>query len=473
VIAVSRAHRRAARVLALIASLGTAAGCAGRGAEPGSPPPSGEPVVALVSIGGFTPAALDPGADGEPLLPTAAAFAARGARADRVTPVVPAATYPAHATLVTGARPVTHGMVANRRLGEHGVARRPTTQASVLRVPAIWQAANQNGIRVAGLDWPSTRGAPISLLIPDTASRSTATWLEALRDLTPTSLLALAAEHGAGEAAAARPGAARDAVLVDVACELVKLPKRPRLVLLHLSQAEAALAEHGPQTPEAVEAFAGADAELARWLGCLRSVDLLESATVMLVGDIGYGSVHTAIAPNVTLQAERLIMPAGAAIDSWEAIARSNGGSAFVYARGERAAVRARDALARAAQASGAFRVLSADEMISAGADPEAWFGLEAEPGFLFVDDASGELLRPAAVRGAGGYVVAGSAFDPGFAAWGRGIRRGIRIPVMRQTDVAPTLARLLGLTLEQAEGRALVGVLEADAATGGDARAR
>ena len=31
----------------------------------------------------------------------------------------------------------------------------------------------------------------------------------------------------------------------------------------------------------------------------------------------------------------------------------------------------------------------------------------------------------------------------------------------MRQTDVAPTLARLLGLTLERAEGHALVGVLD------------
>jgi hypothetical protein len=34
----------------------------------------------------------------------------------------------------------------------------------------------------------------------------------------------------------------------------------------------------------------------------------------------------------------------------------------------------------------------------------------------------------------------------------------------MRQTDVAPTLARLLGVSLGGAEGHALVGVLEAAA---------
>ena len=47
-----------------------------------------------------------------------------------------------------------------------------------------------------------------------------------------------------------------------------------------------------------------------------------------------------------------------------------------------------------------------------------------------------------------------------GFVAWGRGVRRGIRIPRMEQTDVAPTVARLLGVELGEVEGRLLVGAL-------------
>jgi len=49
---------------------------------------------------------------------------------------------------------------------------------------------------------------------------------------------------------------------------------------------------------------------------------------------------------------------------------------------------------------------------------------------------------------------------DAGFVAWGPGIARGLRIPVMELTDVAPTLAPLLGLSLDGVEGRVLVGVL-------------
>jgi hypothetical protein len=130
--------------------------------------------------------------------------------------------------------------------------------------------------------------------------------------------------------------------------------------------------------------------------------------------------------------------------------------------------VRAREVLQAEARASGVFRVLSADEMLRAGADPDAWFGLEAEPGYVFEDAASGPLLRAAAVRGAGGYVSPLPALQPGFAAWGRGVRRGIRIPVMRQTDVAPTLARLLGVPLEGSEGRVLIGLLEVAPSVGG-----
>jgi hypothetical protein len=49
---------------------------------------------------------------------------------------------------------------------------------------------------------------------------------------------------------------------------------------------------------------------------------------------------------------------------------------------------------------------------------------------------------------------------DAGFVAWGPGLGRRLRIPEMQQTDVGPTLARLLGLSLEGADGRVLVGVL-------------
>jgi hypothetical protein len=433
-----------------------------------------QPIVLLVSIGGFTPAALEVRPEGPPLLPTVAAFAQEGVLAEHVEPVTPAAVHPAHASLVTGVVPARHGIVADRRIGERGVSGVTYSAANALKIRPLWQRVGETGQLVASLDWPTTQGAAIPLLLPDVGVPAAGqSWLDLLREGSSSALAAMAERAGAAAPDTALPGAARDAVLVGVACELVAAPRPPLLLQLRLSQTTMALALSGPSSAQALQAFAGADKELSRLLHCLRDAGHLETSSVFVVGDFGFTPVHGAIAANAALAEARLLTTQGSAVSGWEAIARSNGGSAFVYARAERAAVRARDVLQTEAQASGVFRVLSADEMLRAGADPDAWFGLEALPGYVFEDAASGPVLRAAALRGAGGYVSDVPAQQPGFAAWGRGIRRGIRIPSMRQTDVAPTLASLLAVSLDDRDGRVLVGVFEPPVGTGVAAEGR
>jgi hypothetical protein len=48
-----------------------------------------------------------------------------------------------------------------------------------------------------------------------------------------------------------------------------------------------------------------------------------------------------------------------------------------------------------------------------------------------------------------------------GLIAAGAGIRPGVPLPLVRQIDIAPTVARLLGFTMPDADGVALVGVLK------------
>lgn len=54
-----------------------------------------------------------------------------------------------------------------------------------------------------------------------------------------------------------------------------------------------------------------------------------------------------------------------------------------------------------------------------------------------------------------------------GLAAWGPGLRRGVRVPRMEQIDVAPTIAALLGIRLPDADGRTLVGLLSVEPSSG------
>jgi hypothetical protein len=187
----------------------------------------------------------------------------------------------------------------------------------------------------------------------------------------------------------------------------------------------------------------------------------------VVVGDRGELPVHTEVAPNVILAEAGLqvLTPKSDGIQSWSALARSNGGSAFVYARNESDALLARRALTEAAVETRAFRLSAAHEMIERGADPGAWFGLDAAPGYTIGNQSTGPILSASTRPGVGGYLASSPETDAGFVAWGRGVRSEVKIHQMRQTDVAPTLARLLGLDLVVRDGRPLVGMLELPAA--------
>jgi predicted AlkP superfamily pyrophosphatase or phosphodiesterase len=457
---VSRANSRSLAALLAALLLSLLVGCAG-GGRGGRLPETASVAsrLVLISVSGLSAQRLEDGS-----MPTLASMAAAGAVASHVKGVAPASDHPAHATLVTGAPPAQHGIVSERRLGDRGVRSAGYDHASLLRAHTLWERAVAAKLPVASLDWPTTLGANIPELLPDLGeSRSAsgeASWSARLAGETTPEMADRVRENGGERAATAHRGAARDAVIRGVACDLFGSAAAPRLLLLRLSQTEPALVEQGPGSERARDAFAAVDAELWQLLVCLEWSGLLQETAVVVTGDHGVAEVHTEIAPNVTLAGEGLVEGGPGGIAGWTAIARSNGGSAFVYARSEDAVLRARAALSVAADRSGAFRVVGAEEMIESGADREAWFGLEAKPGFAFRDAASGPLLSPSARRGAGGYLPGRPQMDTALVAWGAGIRRGLRIPEMRETDVAPTFARLLGLELAGVPGRALVGVL-------------
>ena len=319
---------------------------------------------------------------------------------------------------------------------------------------------------MAALDWPTTEAARVEELVPDVVpSRRGERWAALAEAGATPALAARLREAGEDDAALSSAGAARDALLVELACELLRGPRPPALLLLRLRGAEAAIRDAGPSSPSARAALADADREIARLVACLDDADLLAASAVAVAGDRVLHAVHTEIRPNALLAQARLIqLDARGGVEAWSALARSNGGSAFVYARDEARALEARAVLEDVARRSGSFRVVSADEMIRLGADPEAWFGLEALPGFAFGDSAAPPIQAPSAARAANGRLWEDRPATPGFVAFGRGVRRGVRVSHMSQLDVAPTLASLVGLPLERVEGRSLVGLLSGSA---------
>ena len=74
-----------------------------------------------------------------------------------------------------------------------------------------------------------------------------------------------------------------------------------------------------------------------------------------------------------------------------------------------------------------------------------------------FAGDA---FIAATASRGQHGYLPTEPLMHTGLVASGAGIQPGIVVPLARQVDVAPTIAALLGLTMDGVDGAPMVGIL-------------
>jgi hypothetical protein len=80
-------------------------------------------------------------------------------------------------------------------------------------------------------------------------------------------------------------------------------------------------------------------------------------------------------------------------------------------------------------------------------ADPDAEFMIEAAPGFCFSDRLEGPLLSDTSKdRGTHGYFPSHEGMEAMFTAVGREIAPGKNLGRLSLKQIAPTLARLMGL---------------------------
>lgn len=418
-------------------------------------------------------------------MPVLARFAREGVVAERVHPPSPGTTYASHATLVTGRLPTHHGIISDRALDKEGKRTLPFWDSRLLLGTSLWDAAIGRG--VVALGWPSTTGARIEWLIPDARPvGSGQSWLAFLRNRASPFLVRELESIAERDLSGGRNGAAgqsmgkardpaswptpaeKDAAFAELACRLVATERDPGLWLIRFDQTAARQRSAGSGTVEVDRALARVDAAIGHIEACLAAAGRLADTAFFVVGDVTYQPVHTRVDPNVALVRAGLIgrdPRSATGVRSWLALARSNGRSAYVYARDAEHALEARQVLEQEARRTGAFEVVPAADLAKTGADPQAWFGLAARPGFVIGDGLVRPVLRPSEVRASAGALPflepAGSGV--GLAAWGRGIRSQVRVPELGMADVAPTVAALLGLRLDrELDGKPILGILRA-----------
>jgi predicted AlkP superfamily pyrophosphatase or phosphodiesterase len=425
-------------------------------------------LVVLISVDGL--AAFyhdDPKAD----MPTLRRLAREGCISTGLRGDFPTVTWPNHTTLVTGVHVGRHGVIGNSymdRETQKTVDLIPDPlfdKDQIVKVPTVYDLAHAAGLKTAGIIWPATRNAKtlhwtVPDVKPDVLFRryGTAEWLEELRrDHVPVDMQETWCKRQAG-------GAQRDWMYARAAAQVIRR-HRPNLVLLHLIEADHVQHQQGPQTPDAYWACRYEDDRVREVLEAVEEAGLRDRATFFIVSDHGFIGYSKTILPNVALRKAGLIKIEGD-LGTRQAYSITQGGGAFVYVldRENRAGLarRAKEALEKVEGVAAVIEAkdFPAHHLATPEQDPRMPdLVLSAKDGYAFVEKADGDAVivdnpdtQP--LRGTHGYLPSEPKMLGTFIAWGAGIRAGVRFPAIESVDVAPTVARLLGLTMQNVDGR-------------------
>lgn len=458
-----------------IGSLGIAIGCAlvlaGRVM---ADEPQGRDIqhVVLVSVDGLSGSYLqDPRAE----LPVLRSLARDGAMAEGMLTTFPSVTWPSHVSLITGTTPAQHGVVGNvawdrqRNRRVQYIGDPELTRDEAIRVPTLYDAADQAGLSTASVIWPCSNGADsLRWMIPDSNQEA----LHA-RYTTP-GLAEELAEAGIDISPLGSWGwdkarsTDRDLLYTRVARHLLR-EHQVNLLLVHLITPDGVQHRYGPNTPPAFEAVAESDQRIGEIWEVLQSPPFAGRSALLVVSDHGFAPYDKFIQPNAALAQLGLVkVDERGQITGRQAWCLAQGGSAFVYVLDE---TREEEIVQQLSDEfsgmDGVLEVLQPEQFTQLGLpapeeSPEApHLVLTTGPGYSFSNSATGEAVIDAGgSKGSHGHDPRPPYMHATFVAAGAGIRSGVKLEQVRNLDVAPTIARLLGVDLPTAQGRVLEEIL-------------
>jgi len=428
---------------------------------------SSNKIVVMISVDGLAGFYLD---DPKANMPTIRELAAAGARAESMKPCAPTVTWPNHTTLVTGVNSAKHGVIGNnyfdRATGHRVVLISDPTydKIQIVKVPTLYDLAKAAGLKTAAILWPATRNAPtLDWTMPDVAL------IDLVEKYSTPALVTECKEAGlefVGEVNGPKrePSDAQNTQVF----KLILRQHHPDLALLHLIAVDHTQHLYGPRSAEAYAAIKAADEQVREVWETLR-LEFPERATLFVVSDHGFSPIIQIILPNVVLKKAGLLSLAKSNKIQSAVDFVSQGGCAMLYIR---------DQSTRTATVAKIKKAFSDVKGISKIVDPQHLkdYGLAdpsqdphapdmllfAEEGKAFGDTAAGDLpfeQKPER-KGSHGHDPNLPHLHATFVAWGVGIKPGARVGEIPNTDVAPTIARLIGVTIPNPDGQVLSAIL-------------
>ncbi len=364
-----------------------------------------------------------------------------------MTTVNPTVTWPNHTAMVTGVYPPQHGVFFNGTLvrGESGLPVKVdplVPKEKMVYLPTVYDLAHQAGLTTAQVDWVAIEHAPtITWQFPEVPSADGGVEREMM-------------SHGLVQKDEVEQFrklniVRRDQIWTDAAIHILREHK-PNLLLFHLLTLDSTHHAYGPGSTAAKVAIGFLDSCVARVVDAVALAGMRDRTTILIVSDHGFKQVTHQIHADVALACRR------GEVKAYKFV--PEGGTAMVYFDNRRRAqLLPQVSMALGKAWKGSQRVVDRDGFAALHLpDPEKEkqapdLLLVAKSGYSFAGGATGPVIvTTAQPTGSHGYLTDDPELDAIFIASGYGIRAGASIDRVRNSDVAPTIASLLGLDLHR-----------------------
>ncbi|MEK6707123.1 MAG: ectonucleotide pyrophosphatase/phosphodiesterase [Bdellovibrionota bacterium] len=384
--------------------------------------------------------------------PTLHKLKAEGAFAERVEPIFPSLTYPVHASLVTGVRPVKHGIISNTVFSfKNGLTSDWYWHEGQVKAPTLWRVARASGLSTAIIRWPASLGAPVDWQIPEIFQAPGYSFdrdWELIRKNTKPELF----NEVLSNSVIKKITSMHDIDIFSRDGAMLILRKyKPDLTFIHFINLDYMQHVSGRESKKTIESLKEVDGLISEVLG---AVDF-RNTTVIITGDHGFVDFDMHVHLNMLFVKEGWLSVSAGAVKSWQVIAHAEGGQAAIYAKDHSLTNKIISVLK--ANAGSRYDVIERSELDKLGTYPDAICAVTAKPGIALGGAVSGQFEVPSQTKGA----VHGNLYDndmihTGFIAVGGQVRRGRNLGKISVLDIAPTVARLLGFSLAGAERRPL-----------------
>jgi predicted AlkP superfamily pyrophosphatase or phosphodiesterase len=415
-----------------------------------------QPSVILISLDGLRPDYITNPKACPTGFPTLQGFLTDGTYADGVIGVLPTITYPSHTTLVTGVDPARHGIWGNTTFDPEW-----TNQsgwywyAEDITADTLWDAAARKGLVTASVGWPVTVGQrSIRYNIPEYWRAGNAEDRKLQRALSTPGLYDAVLPQLRSIQLTEGAYLATDKAFAQAAIFAI-VNKHARFVTLHLGTLDEEQHAHAPFSPQACQALV----ELDKQVGLVARAALAANpdAVIAVVSDHGFVRTDHRVNLEVPfIRAGLITVSPSHTVTAWKAAIFPGGGTAAIVLHApndkvtEEAVRRLLHDLA-ADPANGIGAILEKPEIEKLGGFPNATFVVDLQTDYQLGYATQGELVTPAPSTGMHGYLPSHPEMRSSFFLRGKGIAAGRDLGIIDMRQIAPTLARILGLTLKDA----------------------